>query len=320
LLFTSGAGMSADSGLPVFKDIANIEVYRKQNLMYIDLARPDWIENDPHVFYGFWGHNYNSYKDTNPNEGYFIIKSWRDKFFANNNLSVDKPWVEDFKSLCAKHYRLLESNPKEIPNFDPFFVYTSNVDRHNLKPGLFNEDEIYEIHGNSEFWQCSGPCTDKIWMLPEDFRFKVDLETMEAEPGQIHPDVNNHPRCECGALARPWILLFGDMLWLNLAFQRYRYNAWRDAMYELVSQQKELKVVILEVGAGINVPTIRSVSENILEMLPEGQCHLIRINLDFPHTGSEKVSRFSVPIMEKGLFALKRINEILLEKEKPVLN
>jgi hypothetical protein len=47
--------------------------------------------------------------------------------------------------------------------------------------------------------------------------------------------------------------------------------------------QSELtRVVILEIGAGLNVPTVRFQSEELLVMLPQAQCTLIRVNADFP--------------------------------------
>jgi NAD-dependent SIR2 family protein deacetylase len=54
LLLTSGAGLSADSGLPVFADIAKVPAYLEKKLSYTDLCNPKWIEEDPSLFYGFY--------------------------------------------------------------------------------------------------------------------------------------------------------------------------------------------------------------------------------------------------------------------------
>lgn len=43
LLFHLGAGMSADSGLAVFVDIANSSVYKEKKLSYIDLSTASWL-------------------------------------------------------------------------------------------------------------------------------------------------------------------------------------------------------------------------------------------------------------------------------------
>ncbi|CAE8626157.1 unnamed protein product, partial [Polarella glacialis] len=68
LLLCTGAGFSADSGLAVYKDIAEIEAYQDLGLRYHDICRPEWLKHDPELFYGFWGTCYNDYRDTEPHE------------------------------------------------------------------------------------------------------------------------------------------------------------------------------------------------------------------------------------------------------------
>ena len=46
LLVCTGAGFSADSGLAVYRDIANIKTYRELGLTYSDICRPDWLYGD----------------------------------------------------------------------------------------------------------------------------------------------------------------------------------------------------------------------------------------------------------------------------------
>jgi hypothetical protein len=72
-LLATGAGFSADSGLAgtlilgnpknspytVYKDIADVEAYRKRELTYSDLCVPMWLETDAPTFYGFWGGCFN---------------------------------------------------------------------------------------------------------------------------------------------------------------------------------------------------------------------------------------------------------------------
>jgi NAD-dependent SIR2 family protein deacetylase len=54
LLLATGAGWSADSGLAVYKDIANIQAYNERKLTYHDICEPHWLEKEPALFYGFW--------------------------------------------------------------------------------------------------------------------------------------------------------------------------------------------------------------------------------------------------------------------------
>lgn len=90
LLVACGAGFSADSGLPVYSDVANINSYKQLGLTYHDLARPSIMlngenEDDAQLFFGFWGHCSNMYRETEPHEGYRIIKKWADEISERFN-------------------------------------------------------------------------------------------------------------------------------------------------------------------------------------------------------------------------------------------
>jgi hypothetical protein len=53
LLVTTGAGWSADSGLAVYKDIANVATYHQRGLSYRDLCDARWLKSDDKAtFYG----------------------------------------------------------------------------------------------------------------------------------------------------------------------------------------------------------------------------------------------------------------------------
>jgi NAD-dependent SIR2 family protein deacetylase len=74
----------------------------------------------------------------------------------------------------------------------------------------------------------------------------VDLETMRA--------AGTFPRCgQCGALARPNVLLFGDDTWVSAraAAQRAHYQNWLQSL-------GGARLVVLELGAGTAIPTVRS--------------------------------------------------------------
>ncbi|CAE7903248.1 unnamed protein product, partial [Symbiodinium microadriaticum] len=99
----------------------------------------------------------------------------------------------------------------------------------------------------------------------------------------------NHPVCpECGGPARPAILMFGDYWWKDLDAQKDRCDRWEDEVKSLIQKRAytadPLRVVILEVGAGNNVRTIRETSEGLLrDWLKEGaDAKLLRVNPDFP--------------------------------------
>ncbi|GLE10917.1 hypothetical protein PINS_up023189 [Pythium insidiosum] len=93
------------------------------------------------------------------------------------------------------------------------FSLSNKVDAHFHRH--FNANEIYELHGSVETWQCAGdadgkgrkPC-DATWQLPKSARFVVDRQTMRADGRAI-------TTCpQCGGQARPNVLMFHDKNWI----------------------------------------------------------------------------------------------------------
>ena len=144
-----------------------------------------------------------------------------------------------------------------------YFIYTSNVDGQFQKAG-FSEDKIVEVHGSIHFLQCSKDCQDRIWSA-DDLEIRVDMDRFEAL------DIPTCPNC--GAVARPNILMFGDWYWNSRRTdaQQIRFDHWFDQILK-----NSHKVVIIEIGAGTAIATIRSfgnaMSKNYLKAT------LIRIN------------------------------------------
>ncbi|TNJ27901.1 Sir2 family protein [Giardia muris] len=153
ILLGVGAGFSADSGLAVYRDIAKFPAYERMGVDYADLCDPVWLRRNPDVFYGFWGHCYNAYRETEPHLGYTIVR------------------------------RLVEKYPEKR-----FFIYSSNVDSHFEKIGVSRE-LIYEFHGTCMDWQCARSCkAGAIFRLPFEHRFNIDERTMHCPSvGRVRP-------------------------------------------------------------------------------------------------------------------------------------
>ncbi|XVV04224.1 SIR2 family NAD-dependent protein deacylase [Actinosynnema sp. CA-248983] len=135
-------------------------------------------------------------------------------------------------------------------------VFTSNVDGQFQRAGC---TDVAEVHGSIHHLQCVEPCTDEVWAA-DDVVVEVDPETMRA--------VSPLPSCRnCGGLARPNILMFGDWAWVPERSQRQL-----DALTEWRRGKRNL--VVLELGAGLAVPTVRRQAE--LASAASGA--LIRIN------------------------------------------
>jgi NAD-dependent SIR2 family protein deacetylase len=169
------------------------------------------------------------------------------------------------------------------------FVYTSNVDGHFQRAG-FDPDRVVEIHGTIKAMQCMDYCG--IDIFPSDpFDVAIDEETMRAIPPL--------PSCpQCGDLARPNILMFGDSGWDSSESdaQHRRLNDWLRAL-------RKARTVIVEIGAGLAIPSVRMMSEDFAE---RPGATLIRINpreLDIP------AGHLAIPM--GGLAALRAIDERL---------
>jgi NAD-dependent SIR2 family protein deacetylase len=142
-----------------------------------------------------------------------------------------------------------------------YFVFTSNVDGQFQKAG-FDDDKIEECHGSIHHFQCVQPCCHDIWDASNE-TVKIDEEVFQA----LEP----FPRCKvCDGLARPNILMFGDWSWNS-----NRTHQQGMMLQEWLQTVQNKKLVIVEVGAGRAVPTVRHLSESVAN---QHQATLIRIN------------------------------------------
>ena len=142
----AGAGMGVDSGLPDFRGNQGFwkeyPALREDGLSFADLANPVWFHHQPDRAWGFYGHRYMLYRDTEPHRGFSLLKKWSD----------GKPGGG--------------------------FVYTSNVDGHFQKAG-FAPEQVYEVHGSINHLQCVNGCCDDIWQ--EDIQLDIDHKTLVAQ-------------------------------------------------------------------------------------------------------------------------------------------
>jgi NAD-dependent SIR2 family protein deacetylase len=150
-------------------------------------------------------------------------------------------------------FRLLQTLAASMPR--GAFVFTSNVDGQFQKAG-FPESRVVECHGSIHHLQCLDRCSDAIWTAA-NFEPEVDQESCQL--------ISEMPRCpDCGALARPAILMFSDWEWAEgrTRLQSARLTDWR---------RSAERPVVIEIGAGSAIATVRHFSHS--QTAP-----LIRIN------------------------------------------
>jgi NAD-dependent SIR2 family protein deacetylase len=155
-----------------------------------------------------------------------------------------------------------------------YFVYTSNVDGHFQKAG-FNKNNILEIHGSIHSLQCSENCGYGIYQQNLDITIDNNMRA-----------IGNLPQCPgCGCIARPNIMMFNDSYYdnSNLINQLKTYKKFIDKL-------PQEKIVILEIGAGTSIPSVRKQTEYLADKL---RTRLIRIN---PHEDTISPGDLSVPL------------------------
>lgn len=233
LIFSAGAGMGVDSGLPDFRGNHGMwQAYpelAKQKINFTSIANPQAFKKDPKLAWGFYGHRLDLYRKINPHQGFELLRT-----------------IAEEENL-------------------PYFIFTSNVDGQFQKAG-FDDQNIYECHGSIHHLQCSIPCSKQIWSA------ETLQPVIESELCQWQGDL---PKCpNCGALARPNILMFDDYHWISdrQEQQRQRMDKW---------VRPHRNILVIEMGAGTAIPTVRYFSERFSPTL-------IRINpreYELPFTG-----------------------------------
>jgi NAD-dependent SIR2 family protein deacetylase len=138
-------------------------------------------------------------------------------------------------------------------------VFTSNVDGQFQKAG-FVDGPLHECHGSIHHLQCLEPCCGDIWPA-DNFEPEIDEEHCLL--------LNEPPRCpRCSGLARPNILMFGDMAWLDqrAAQQEQAFDRWL---------QRTERPLVIELGAGTAIASVRYFSQTVLR---HHHGRLVRIN------------------------------------------
>ncbi|KAK2167599.1 hypothetical protein LSH36_26g11033 [Paralvinella palmiformis] len=265
LVITAGAGMSVDSGLPD---------YRGQEGF--------WRAYPPLKKMGL------KFENMNTPEWFHNDPEFAWGFFGHQ---YDLYW----RTEPHQGFQILKKWAGRMEH--GHFVFTSNVDGHFKKSG-FNEDTILECHGSINFMQCvGGNDSHEIWPVPEGTHFKVDASTLRAaKPLPMGPHgKNTHP-------ARPNVLMFDDWEWETTRSdkQHIKYQRFLDSLTDSVSD-----VVVIEIGAGLSIPTVRYTSEGLVTRCPSKRV-LIRIN---PSESMVPDGHISIPL--NGLEALQKIDELL---------
>ena len=275
LIVTCGAGMGVDSGMPDFRG--------KQ---------------------GFWK-AFPVLKDRNIDLASMSTPGWFDKdpdfawgFFGYryNMYNSTKPHAG---------FNILRKWGERKAN--EYFVFTSNVDGHFQKAG-FDEDHVVECHGSIHHLQCIDPSANsEIWDMPPGVKFVIDDQLRAQPPHPMGPPGTNN------CMARPNILMFGDWTWVDSRTDA-QHTRWSRYLRGL-AQDSRTRTVVVEIGSGRAVPTVRMTSERIITDVPNAK--LVRINVS---PDDSVVPPGNISLQMGGLAALQAIDDILeTERENSTL-
>ncbi|WP_338791105.1 Sir2 family NAD-dependent protein deacetylase [Bernardetia sp. MNP-M8] len=130
IVITAGAGMGVDSGLADYRgkeggQWGKVETETKKTVF--ETVNPAAFLENPAYSWDLFGKRMEEYENTQPHQGFYILKKWTQKFDLD------------------------------------YFVITSNIDSHFQKAG-FEEEKIRELHGSLAYFQSSdNKLSDKIW-------------------------------------------------------------------------------------------------------------------------------------------------------------
>lgn len=162
----------------------------------------------------------------------------------------------------GRDYRDLARILRSFGDESKYFVVTSNCDGlHIARDGCAGADaatNLYEVHGSLSRVQCSAGCSDTLWPVDEAF-----VTRLREEPEWVPMCPECHEDC-----LRPNVMIFGD--------DKLEHSVLRKQQKNLNAfQEKNSSWIVLEIGAGVVVASIRHQAE---ELARKGGGGLIRIN------------------------------------------
>ena len=190
-------------------------------------------------------------------------------------------YVWDIRLHPHPHPKPLDSRLREMIADRDYAVLTSNVDELLARNG-FSVDAYAKPQGDYAFYQCTKPCVRRVWdVAPVVERLRDDAAT---HPGLSRPEVL--PTCpNCGGPTFLNVRADSSFIDEHLRPGIAEANNWLSAL-----PQDGQGVVVLEIGAGFNTPSVvRWPVEHIVRSPPESQ--LVRVNIAHPGVPQDLAGR-----------------------------
>lgn len=217
----------------------------------------------------FFKQNYESFF----NKGYQSIDHARMKYFKLDHSTAPERfwgfWCHHINNVFIKPPQLdVYSDVYDVVKNRDYFVITTNVDGQFFKGG-FDYDRVFSMQGSYGRFQCISPCSQRVY----DNKPYIETMLRGFDPNSLSIRKKDIPRCpDCG-----------NLMSYNLRVDNSFVEAphlWNQERYmDFIDKAKQGKLVLLELGVGLNTPVIiRYPFERITALFK--QTTLIRINLE----------------------------------------
>jgi NAD-dependent deacetylase len=170
-LFLTGAGISAESGVPTFRGPEGYWLVGSRNFHPQELATRAAFEAMPAAVWGWYLHRYRTCTQAQPNPAHHAL-------------------VEAARLLGER-----------------FLLITQNVDGLHRRAGSPAE-QTYEIHGNIAYVRCSAGCPGLSPLSALAESFPAELAAAAAKPRELPAAFHCNA---CGAPLRPHVLWFDEL-------------------------------------------------------------------------------------------------------------
>jgi NAD-dependent protein deacetylase/lipoamidase len=125
----TGAGISADSGIPTFRGPEGYWTIGSKNYMPTEMATQAMLHQNPEEVWKWYIFRFGACADALPNPGHVAIA--------------------EMEELLGDRFRLI----------------TQNIDGLHLQAGN-SKERTFQIHGNLNFMRCRQECTTEVYPLP----------------------------------------------------------------------------------------------------------------------------------------------------------
>ena len=177
---------------------------------------------------------------------YGITDMYSGGFYPYDTLEEYWAWwsrhilVNRYDCPVGRPYRDLLKLVKE----KDYFVLTTNVD-HQFQRAGFSKNRLFYTQGDYGLWQCSKPCHDKTYDNEEAVKAMALVQKDMKIPTELIP--------KCPICGKPMTM---NLRCDNSFVQDTGWYAAANRYEDFIRRHKDLHVLYLELGVGMNTPAI----------------------------------------------------------------